>query len=359
MVQQPLPGHDLDFVLQETTGMWEEMRHRHIFITGGTGFFGCWLLESFLQANRELDLNARATVLSRNPEEFRRRMPHVANDPAMTFLAGDIATFSYPDGVFEYLIHAATDVAVVRGSHGPLDRLMSIQQGTAHTLRFAATHGTEKLLFTSSGAVYGSQPASLTHVGETYAGAPDTAQPSSVYGEGKRASELMCALYASSFAMQVKIARCFAFAGPGLALGANFAIGNFISDVMHGRPVSVSGDGTTLRSYLYAADLAVWLWTLLFRAPSGETFNVGSEEAISIRDLAHRVTATLDPSIDVVVQERAPEGMAPSRYVPSTEKARRLLHLRQTVHLEEAIRRMAEWNGFRPAPRSDRSPPAK
>jgi nucleoside-diphosphate-sugar epimerase len=347
MAQQRLPAHDLDFILQETTAMWEEMRNRRLFITGGTGFFGRWLLESFLHINRALNLNAHATVLSRNPDGFAVRAAHIATDPAITLLAGDITNFDYPEGDFAYVLHAATEVAVVTAGK-PLERLAAIQDGTAHTLRFAATHGTRKFLLTSSGAVYGRQPPHLTHVPEDYPGAPITSDPASAYGEGKRVSELMGALYATSTTMELKIARCFAFVGPGLALDANFAIGNFIADVMHGRPVSIAGDGTPLRSYLYAADLATWLWTMLFRAPSLEIFNVGSEEAISIADLAHRVTATLDPSVNVTVAERAPDGSLPLQYVPSTQKAQRFLNLRQTVSLEESIRRMAEWNGFKP-----------
>jgi dTDP-glucose 4,6-dehydratase len=294
-----------------------------------------------------LGLNARATVLSRDPKRFADRAPHIATDPAITLLAGDVSTFDFPEGEFEYVIHAATEVAIVKAIEEPLERLMAIQGGTARTLQFAATHGTRKFLLTSSGAVYGRQPVHITHLPEDYLGAPDTSDPASAYGEGKRASELMCALYAVSSSIDFKIARCFAFAGPGLALDANFAIGNFIGDVMLGRSVAIAGDGTPLRSYLYAADLAVWLWTMLFRAPSLEIFNVGSEEAISIADLARRVVTTLDPQIDVKVAKRAPEGNVLLQYVPSTQKAQRMLNLRQTVGLNESIRRMAEWNGYK------------
>jgi len=347
MAPKPLPESDLEYILRATAPLWEEVRSQQLFISGGTGFFGHWLLESFLHINEALGLNAKATVLSRSPEAFASRAPHIAHDPAIRLLTGDIASFNYPEGEFAYVIHAATEVAVVTADK-PLERLTAIQDGTAHTLRFAATHGTRKFLLTSSGAVYGRQPAHITHIPEDYLGAPSTADPASAYGEGKRVSELMCALYAASTAIEFKIARCFAFAGPGLALNANFAIGNFIADVMLGRTVSIAGDGTPLRSYLYPADLTVWLWTILFRAPSLEIFNVGSEEAISIVDLAHRVTATLNPNIDVTVAKRAPEGNIPLQYVPSTQKAQRLLNLQQTIGLDESIRRMAGWNGFRP-----------
>ena len=340
------PG-DLRHVLDHTRPLWEELRRQRLFLTGGTGFFGCWLLETFLDARDALGLDAQATVLSRDPAAFHRRHPRLAGHPAVTMLAGDTATFQFPDLEFSHVIHAATDVASVHPDGHPLARFRGIQQGTARTLEFAASHGTRRFLLTSSGSVYGRQPDAMTHIPEDYAGAPDPLAPASAYAEGKRASELMCALYAERTGMEIKIARCFAFAGPYLALDAGFAIGNFIRDILERRPITITGDGAPTRSYLYAADLAIWLWTMLFRAPSLSAFNVGSEHEISIAALAHRVVATLRPGTPIeIVKAPARLTASPHRYVPSTAKAQRLLGLRQTIALEETIRRMAAWYGY-------------
>ncbi len=344
MTQQPIPETDLAFILNETQGMWGEMRNQRIFLTGGTGFFGCWLLESLIHANRHLGLNLQATVLTRNRASFVKRVPHIAGNSSIALLEGDVRSFTPPSGEFGYVIHAATDVAMIVGRPG--DHYDAIVDGTARVCEFASTHGTRKFLLTSSGAVYGKQPAHLTHVPEEYAGAPDVLHPSAVYGEGKRASELMCALYAESSDIEFKIARCFAFAGPCLPLNGNFAIGNFIRDAMGGRPIRIEGDGTPLRSYLYAADLAVWLWTILFLGSPMLAFNVGSEEAISIGDLAGVVREALNPEIQIQLARQPAVGVAPLRYVPSTKRAQELLHLRQTVSLPDAVRRTAAWHGF-------------
>jgi nucleoside-diphosphate-sugar epimerase len=340
-----LDSADLDLIFSETRTLWEEMRDQSIFITGGTGFFGSWLLESFLYINRHLDLNAQMTVLTRNAARFAQRSPHLASNPSITLVEGDIRSFAPPDGEFAYVIHAATDVASAVES--PIDQYAAIVDGTRRVLEFAETHGTQKFLLTSSGAVYGKQPAHLSHVPEDYAGAPDVLHPSAVYGEGKRVSELLCALHAESSGLQIKVARCFAFAGPCLPLDGNFAIGNFIRDAIKGGPIRIGGDGTSVRSYLYAADLAIWLWTLLFQAPSLLAFNIGSEDAISIGYLAKTVASTLDPNVQIQTAKRPVEGVAPARYVPSTARAQQRLHLRQTVSLQESIRRTAEWHGFR------------
>jgi len=346
MPETPIAAVDLNLVLEHTEPLWDELRNQRLFLTGGTGFFGTWLLSSFLHVNRTLSLKATATVLTRNPASFSARAPHLATDPAITLLPGDIRTFTPPTGSFDFIIHAATDVAasITPQAALPLERYTAIADGTARILDFASTHATRKFLLTSSGAVYGKQPSTLTHVPEDYAGAPDPLIPGSAYGEGKRASELMCALYAQQSAIEFKIARCFAFAGPGLPLDSNFAIGNFIRDAMHGNDLQIAGDGTPVRSYLYAADLAIWLWNILFKAPPLQAFNVGSEEAISIADLAALTAATLNPQLSVHIAQQPAEGSSPLRYVPSTQRAQQQLGLCQTISLAEAIRRTAAWH---------------
>ena len=308
MAQKPLPTSDLDHILNHTRALWEEMRNNQIFITGGTGFFGCWLLESFSYINRQLNLNARATVLTRDPAAFAMKCPHLAADPALAFHAGDVRSFSFPDGDFAYVIHAATEASGRQAAEEPLARLSTIIDGTARVLNFAETHSTRKLLLTSSGAVYGKQPASLTHVPEDYLGGPDPLDPASVYAEGKRISEQMCALHSMQSSIEIKIARCFAFVGPHLPLDTHFAIGNFIGDVLAGRPIRINGDGTPMRSYLYASDLAIWLWTMLFRSPHLIPVNVGSAHDLSILELAQTVVQSLNASVEIHVAKEVMPG---------------------------------------------------
>lgn len=341
---------DLDLILASTRELWEEMRGQRLFLTGGTGFFGCWLVESFRYANRELVLGARVTVLTRDPARFRTKCPHLANDPAVTLHAGDVRDFKFPVGEFRFVIHAATEASARQAAEEPLEMLSTILAGTERTLKFARQCGARKFLLTSSGAVYGAQPPYLTHLPESYGGAPDPLNPASVYAEGKRASELMCALHqraaaAEGVEFEAKIARCWAFCGPHLPLDTHFAIGNFIADALAGRTISIAGDGTPRRSYLYAADLAVWLWTMLFRAPALVPVNVGSAQDVSILELAECVAATLAPGTAIRVARQAVPGAEPLRYVPSVERAEGLLGLRQTVGLEESIRRTAAWYG--------------
>jgi nucleoside-diphosphate-sugar epimerase len=340
----PLSNEDLDLVLQHTGPLWDEARHRRFFLTGGTGFFGCWLVESFCHINQKLELNASITILSRDPKSFAAKCPHLVSNPAVSLHAGDVRTFDFPSGDFDYTIHAATEARARQLRDEPLEMFSTMAAGTQRVLEFATTHQSRKFLLTSSGAVYGPQPPEITHVSENYSGAPNPLNPAHLYGEGKRVSELLCATFQNQTGIECKIARCWAFCGPHLPLNEHFAIGNFIGDVLAGRPIDIQGDGTPRRSYLYAADLAVWLWTILFRAPALQPFNVGSANDVSILELARIVAAVVNPKSEVRVARQAQPGTQPTRYVPNVDRARALLGLVETISLEESIRRTAEWN---------------
>ena len=346
-----MPGlarHDLDFICDATDGLWEDFRGERLFLTGGTGFFGRWLLESFAAANRRFTLNASTLVLTRSPERFKAACPHLAEDSAIDLLQGDMQDFRFPDGDFRFVIHAAADVSAARGQGGGATSLLAATfDGTRRTLDFAASHGTRRYLMVSSGAVYGPQPSTLSHIPESYAGGPDPCLPASAYAEGKRASEALCAAYASAGTLECPIARPFAFIGPYLPLDQRFAIGDFIQNALAGQPIEIRSDGTALRSYLYAADLTVWLWTMLVKGPSLVPLNVGSDAAISIRDLAAEVVDILAPGLPVQVAGVIQPNVPRAQYVPDVSKAERLLGLRQTVSLRDAIQRTASWHGWK------------
>ena len=334
---------DLELVANNTSHLWNELRGQRIFITGGTGFIGCWLVETFCYVNCRFALDAEAVLLTRDPEAFARKCPHLASDPAVSLCQGDVRNFEFPGGNFGFVIHAATEANPRQAIDRPLEMFSTIVSGTERTLQFASARGARKFLLTSSGAVYGKQPSSMTHLPETYSGGPDPLDPISVYAEGKRTSELLCSVYAKLNNLECKIARCWAFCGPYLPLDQHFAIGNFIADVLAGKPIRITGDGTPRRSYLYAADLAAWLWTLLFKAPSLVPFNVGSDLDVSIHELARIVSSTLRSSSDIQIAQSPLPGAEPSRYVPSVQRAKQSLGLRETVPLEESIRRTAAW----------------
>ena len=333
---------DLEHILQYTLPLWEELRGERLFISGGTGFFGCWLLESFAWANDRLGLGAKAVALTRSPERFMARSPHLARNSALTLLKGDIRTFEFPVGTFSHIIHAATETPLKAEPIDPPDMFRSNIEGTQRMLELADKCGAYKFLFTSSGAIYGKQPSEMTNIPEEYNGAPEPTDITSAYGQSKRACEFLCAS-AGSFSLQTKIARCFAFVGPRLPLNANYAIGNFIRDVLQGKPIQITGDGSPYRSYLYSADLAIWLWKILINGRHARPYNVGSDADLTIAQLAAEVVKTISPKLKVESAKHPLPDQPAQRYVPSIQRARSELDLDVWINLPDAIRRTANY----------------
>lgn len=332
-----IPAADLDHILEHTALLWHELHGARLFITGGTGFWGKWLLESIAVANDRLDAKVSATLLSREPERFAREMPRLASRPEFAWLRGDAASFGFPDGHFDHVIHLATASAAEVGAGGTAPIIHTLA-GTARTLDFAQHCGAQRFLLASSGAVYGRQPPEFSHIPESYAGAPVLREPQSAYGEVKRMSELMCAMTPG---IECIIARGFAFVGPYLPLTDKFAVGGFIRDALAGGPIRIGGDGTPVRSYLYAADLAIWLLTLLVKGKPSEAYNVGSDETIQISRLAASIARTIGATN--IETAHVPTNDPPQRYVPSIAKAGSELGLAVHVPLAAALSRTIEW----------------
>ena len=336
---------DLDHIFKHTQGLWEPLRDKTLFLTGGTGFVGKWLLESLIDVNRRLNLNCKVTVLSRHPERFSYECPHLAGSEWVEMLCGDVSSFELAeDEKFDFIIHAATDVSDPVQASNDLAVFSANVDGTRRVLDLAVHSKSKAVLLTSSGAVYGVQPPELKGLSESSPCQYDFSEMLSAYAMGKCTSEWLARVYSREFSVPCKIARCFAFVGPYLPLDKHFAIGNFMRDILRGREIKILGDGTPYRSYLYAADLAIWLWTILLKGEVGEAYNVGSDDSISIEALAHRVVELSASKVSVNVLQKPKEHALSSRYIPDISKARKGLDLDVYIGLDDSILRTVSWN---------------
>ena len=341
-------NQDLKSIHAQAGSVWFELDNSRIFITGGTGFFGRWLLHSLKHAVETDCLNIEVTILSRNLVRFSADEPQLWNFPSFTFLKGDVSNFEFPDGKFTYLIHGAADSSDHVLRTDPITMCKSIVNGVQRVLEFAVQAGASKTLFLSSGAVFGGQHPDYDEIPDNWTGHPlDCSDLNNAYAEAKRFSEMFCTLYREKHNLNVVILRCFAFVGPHLPLNANYAIGNFISNAIAGGAITVNGAGTEQRSYLYTADFAVWLWTILARGESGAIINVGSDKTYSILEVAQKV-ADVFAVKEVLVRGIPNKKKSASRYVPSIAIAREIYGLETTTDLTEAIWRTATWYGWRP-----------
>ncbi len=322
---------DLEHILRLAGADLESLRGKNFFITGGTGFFGKWLLTALAQADAALELNLRATVLSRDPGIFLQRHPSLGEIRGLNFVRGEVDTFPFPDGPFDFVIHAAADTTWIATEAGEDQRTRAILHGTLRVLDLAERSGTQRVLHVSSGAVYGAL------VGQPTGASEDDftrAEPTTAYGMAKHTAELEC----DHSVVDCVHARAFAFLGPHLPLDAHFAAGNFLRDARRGGPILVRGDGTALRSYLHPADLVVWLLRLLVRGEPGRAYNVGSDEVVSIARLARLIAGSVQPTPEVTIQSMQAHGPQ-NIYLPNIARARTELGLDVAIPLADAIAR--------------------
>lgn len=338
-----LPKDDLDLVLSLTPDFWLRFGGARLFITGGTGFIGRWLLEVLQHANDRLGSRIELVALSRDPGRARQQAPHIFARPDIVLVPGDVSSLAGSYGSLDLCIHAAADVGDPRKASDPLKVFDSIVLGTRRMLDLADTSGVSRFLLTSSGAVYGTQPTDLERIPETYTGAPETLQPAAAYGNGKRAAEWLAFAHAAQSGFQSCIARIFALIGPGLPLNGPFAAGNFVRDALAGQDIDIQGDGRPFRSYLYMADLCIWLLRILGSGAAGQAYNVGSEHSVSIADLARQVIDAAGTKNLIKIQLPAASGRPP-RYIPDTGKARHELGLAEYTPLNAALLKTLHWS---------------
>lgn len=311
-----------------------------IFLTGGTGFFGRSLLRHLGDKNKANKCVDRVAVLTRSPNFFLENNPEFSNCGWLTFIKGDIenpATFAALTQKFTHVIHMASD-STVESSADQAITYNQIAHGTRNLLEFARYNKIKNLLYISSGAVYGPQPRGMERVSEHYKIHPNSLKIINNYALSKLAAEKLCREYINDHGLNIKIARCFSFVGEDLPLNKHFAIGNFIRDAMYGKEIIINGNGSPIRSYLDQRDLAVWLMKILCYGGCGEIFNVGSDERISILDLAYKVKNIISPKLKVIMRNQILDSINRDIYVPDITKAKNNLGLSVKFTLDDAIK---------------------
>lgn len=330
---------DADFTTLDPPGL-ESLRDGRLFISGGTGFIGTWLLEYLSRIDRGAALGLTVVVLSRNPQAFLDAHPHLAAWPAMQMLAGDVRDLAKGSLEADWVIHGATPATRnLEGLH-PLELMDIVTAGTRAVLE--AVRAPRRVLFLSSGLASGIQRPDCAAQPEDGMGSLDSLDLRSAYGNAKHFAEHLCAQHGAARGFEAVVARCYAFVGPLLPLDAHFAVGNFLQDALEGRPIRIQGDGTPLRTYLHAAEMAHWLWALLIRGQGNQVYNVGGGEAVSIHALAEHIGRLGEVPVSVA---RAPvAGALPARYVPNIARAANELGLVPRWSWQEAVDRTWKWH---------------
>jgi nucleoside-diphosphate-sugar epimerase len=257
------------------------LKPARILVTGGTGFIGRNLL-----SGKEFQ-GAQFSSMSRTK---------AWHSLCRNQIWADVRSYEFKKREFTHVIHAA--------EAGP--------RGSQNVVGSGA-----KVLLISSGAAY-------------YPGTP--------YSDAKLASEK---IVKDSGGI---ICRLFTFMGPHLPLSGNFAAGNFIRDAVTTGVIKIKGDGSALRSYMHTRDMSAWVWKILKNGKPGEAYDVGSNESISMLELATYVSEIVEKKtgkrVEIEVEGGNPASLAPHRYVPIKGND---LGLKQTLGTRETISSTIDW----------------
>jgi len=322
----------------------ENLRGKRVLVTGGTGFFGVWFLSALVSIKSQLDGDLEIFSLSRNPEKFFDNFPYRYLDKQVTFIQGDIKNFVLTTTGITHVAHMATTNASETFAGEPqINKLEMLALGTKNLL-YQCDDALESVLFTSSGVVYGAQ--TVGPICETAPSMIDPTDPGSALGLGKLVAEYLVKHYSKTLDYKFTVARCFSFAGPFLPTDLHYAFGNFIQDALTSQNITVRGDGQDQRSFMYAGDCIAWLLRMLVQ-PRNQVYNVGSERAITILELASKVAMLTESvgGVEVLGNGYEAGNFRRTCYIPSTARARSdYPGLTEWTSVEETILKMIERN---------------
>ena len=336
----PIP--DLDRIIESQLVPWQTFEKSKVLVYGGTGFIGSWLTSALKYANTQLDLGIEVTTVTRNERAARARY-QPAYLEGIRFVEHDFSKKQLKDSFqADFIFHAATPTRTSTGSNNPANLLDASVNAALHAIQCKSPKfETPMVVHLNSGAVYGRQSMENTHRSEDDSVAIELDN----YGEAKLAIDRILLNAHSEGRVNIQSPRLFAFAGPLLQLDAHFAVGNFLLDGLLGRPISVNGNPNTLRSYMHPSDL---ISSLLVIATQNKymNLNVGSEESISMTNLAHLISQ-LTSNQGVIFNN---PNTAPSNYVPATTRFKSLLPGHPFLSLEQSLSSWIDWINPRDLP---------
>ena len=333
---------DLGEINETSRNDLEHLVNSNVVITGASGFIGTWLTLSWASARQKYKGKGKLLLTSRSPDAVWEKALKIDSKCPVQRIAADIKNFTIPDEFYYgYIIHAATPASASLNSDDPYKMYNIIIEGQERILA-EALKASSRLLFLSSGAVYGKQPLDLEKLSEEFSFDKNDGGKISAYHDGKRAAEMQSDIAVLRWDTDVVTARLFAFIAPFLPFGTHFAAGNFMQDALQSSQVIIKSGGGSVRSYQYATDMCSNLWALAVRGSTGEKYNVGSDVAVSIKDLAQAVVRNVNPVAKVVITGKDTIENT-SRYLPSIEKISSQLKIKNHVGLDDALKRTALW----------------
>ena len=340
---------DLVTIFKDFESDIDRFRNRNILLTGATGMFGIWMLLFFKFLNENLGTKLIVEAVSRDPKLFLKENPEFITCDWIIWNKSDIRSFTPVLDRIDFIIHGATTSAneTFQGTP-PLEKFSVTFEGTLQVLKTIDKFQPEKFLFISSGSVYNSK--TLERIKESETESPATSNTGAAIAHGKRAAEFACFSALEEVpGLTFNVARCFTFVGPYLPLDLHYAIGNFVRSVIKGEPIHLRNLSDVFRSYMYMSDSITWLLKILISDQTGNIYNVGSSESISLKELANLISINFGRALILggLDQNLRADTSAPSFYVPDTNKIIRDLGVTMRIPLLDGIRKTIDFESAR------------
>jgi dTDP-glucose 4,6-dehydratase len=312
-----------------------------LLLTGGTGFVGKWMLQTAKIAQVNSQSKIDLVIPTRRLSAQHVQDAIAIGCPNVSWVEGDFLTNAPDLGHLDMIIHAATPASAQLNAKNPAEMLRINVEAMNSVLRYAGNN--QPLLFASSGAIYGTQPQTVSRIPEGAVQPNPPAGQLNAYAQGKQIAEQLCRDAGDIGQCSPIIARLFAFGGEYLPRDTHFAIGNFIQNALDRQPIAIQGDGRARRSYLYGADMATWLWSALAHDENEEPLHIGSEHSVSILELAQTVATVSGEVLSYIPKITVAKAIDPSepvhQYVPANLRTRQTLQVAEWASLEDIIRR--------------------
>jgi dTDP-glucose 4,6-dehydratase len=319
----------------------EPLRGSRVLITGGTGFVGTWLLATLAHLNDAHGFGVEVTAFARFPSRMATQAPFLVDRPDIRLIEADVRQFVEPPAGLQWIVHAAADPDSRHHATKPIETASVIAEGTARVLRMAEqANGLRGVLHFSSGLVHAARDIE-GKTGGARVGA------SAVYAESKAFSEALCAAYRTQSRLPIVITRPYTFLGPFQSLDAPWAANNFLHAALHGQPLKLLGGGDAARSYLYGSDMAVLALHQLVGGRSGDTFDLGGTEELSLLGLAQAVVTAAARPLEIRVNTSGKDpgmGTGANRFVPDITPSTRAFGFDPVFTPAQAIARTLAWH---------------
>jgi dTDP-glucose 4,6-dehydratase len=300
-------------------------------ITGGAGFIGSHLCESFLSQGHEvLCMDNYSTGAKHNIAQFLK-------NPRFRFIDHNVSRYIEVPEPLDFILHFASPASPVDYLELPIPTLKVGALGTHNTLGLAKAKGAVFLLASTS-EVYG-DPL-MRPQNEDYWGNVNPIGPRGVYDEAKRFAEAMTMAYHRYHGLNTRIVRIFNTYGPRMRLRDGRVVPNFIMQALKGEALTVYGAGQQTRSFQYVDDLIAGL-NLLLKADHHLPVNIGNPHEMTVLEFAKKIIE-LTGSKSPIVYKPLPED-DPQVRQPDISKAKKILGWEPKVKLEEGLLKTIEY----------------